>query len=49
MASNWEGSQTLNKGSRLTTSKLWRVHPGAYTVAEYHNYDACGVIAVWTR
>ncbi len=25
------------------------VHLGAYTVAEYHNYDACGVIAVWTR
>ena len=25
------------------------VHLGAYTPAEYHNYDACGVIAVWTR
>ena len=25
------------------------VHLGAYTPAEYRNYDACGVIAVWTR
>ncbi len=25
------------------------VHLGAYSPAEYHNYDACGVIALWTR
>jgi hypothetical protein len=25
------------------------VHLGAYSPAEYHNYAACGVIAVWTR
>jgi hypothetical protein len=25
------------------------VHLGAYTPAEYRNYDACGVIAIWTR
>ena len=25
------------------------VHSGAYTPAEYRNYDGCGVIAIWTR
>ena len=26
-----------------------QVHLGSYTPAEYRNYDACGVIAIWTR
>jgi hypothetical protein len=25
------------------------VHLGAYTPAEYRNYNACGVVAIWTR